>query len=76
MPGHRIRRHETDVRVNGEWRRAFEGKPGESHFLETIDGATYRLNRTQAIGEGASTGLRLTARASRDSKLKVLIRPR
>ena len=69
-----------EVRVEGAEVTAalplFEGKPGEAHFLEAIEGATYRLNRTQAIGEGASTGLRLTARATQGSKLKVLIRPR
>jgi alpha-L-fucosidase len=54
----------------------FEGKPGAAQFLEKIDATTYRLNRTQALGEGASTAIRLTARATQDSKLKVLIRPR
>ena len=69
-----------EVRVEGAEltaaRPLFEGKPGEAQFLEKIAAATYRLNRTQALGEGAATGVRLTARATQDSQLKVLVRPR
>ena len=69
-----------EVRVEGAELTAaqplFEGKPGEAQFLEEIAATTYRLNRTQALGEGAATGIRLTARATQDSRLKILVRPR
>jgi hypothetical protein len=54
----------------------FEGKAGAAEFLEKIDANTYRLNRTQALGEGASTGIRLTTGAARGAKMTVRIRPK
>ncbi len=53
----------------------FEGQPGEDHFLEKINASTYRLNRTQAVAAGSSTGIRFTVKTASDSNIKILIRP-
>ena len=57
-------------------RPLFEGQPGEARFLEKLDANTWRLNRTQAVAEGSTTGLRLTLNSALHSKLNVLISPR
>lgn len=53
----------------------FEGQPGDDHFLEKIDASTYRLNRTQAIAEGSSTGIRVKFEPTGSGNFKVSIRP-
>ena len=57
-------------------RPLFEGQPGETRFLEKLDANTWRINRTQAVAEGSTTGLRLTFNSALHSKLNVLICPR
>jgi alpha-L-fucosidase len=68
-----------EVRIEGAKvtaaRPLFEAAPGEARFVERIDASTYRLNRTQAVGEGCSTGVRLTIPTPQAGTMKVLVRP-
>ncbi len=57
-------------------RPLFEGKPGEARYLEKVDAGTWRLNRTQVVAEGTTTGIELTVKTTAASKLKVLVRPK
>ena len=57
-------------------RPVFEGQPGETRFLEKLDANTWRLNRTQAVAEGSTTGLRLNINNARHNKLNILLCPR
>jgi alpha-L-fucosidase len=54
----------------------FEGILGDTGFLESTSASSYRLNRTQALGDGATTGIRLTFATPPDSDLKIMVRPR
>ncbi|MCF7731293.1 MAG: alpha-L-fucosidase [Akkermansiaceae bacterium] len=53
----------------------FEGREAESVFLSGVRTEVLKLNRTQAIGEGASTALRVTLDGSSSAKGVVQIRP-
>ncbi len=68
-----------DIRIEGAEPSGivplFEGKPGGSEFLQKIGADTWRINRTQAIGKGASTAIRVTVGSGDAATLKVSIRP-
>ena len=52
----------------------FEGREAEPAFLSGVRTDTLKLNRTQAIGEGASTALRVTLDAAASAKGVVQVR--
>jgi alpha-L-fucosidase len=54
----------------------FEGKAADPAFLSCVGTDMLIINRTQAIGEGASTAIRATLRASAGSNGKIQIRLR
>jgi hypothetical protein len=53
----------------------FEGREAAPGFLSGVRTGTLKLNRTQAIGEGASTALRVTLDAASSAKGVVQVRP-
>ena len=53
----------------------FDGHAASAIFLSGVGSDTLKLNRTQAVGEGASTTLRVTLRTGKDAKGAVQIRP-
>ena len=53
----------------------FEGQTAGANFLSGVGSDRLKLNRTQAVGNGASTALRVTLRTGKDAKGAVQIRP-
>ena len=53
----------------------FEGQTAGANFLSGVGSDTLKLNRTQAVGDGTSTALRVTLRTGKDAKGAVQIRP-
>lgn len=75
---HVVKPGQYEVRIEGAKIKSavplFEGQAGDAHFLEEIEKKTYRLNRTQTIGEGAATGIRVIMKKVKAEKFKVRIR--